>query len=72
MEAPSVSGAILIDAQSGLCYGAAGKAKEEDAAILAIAARDACDSEGVGVVEVRGEKVLLKKGEGVVVGVWKQ
>jgi hypothetical protein len=66
-----ISGAILVDASSGLCLGAKGKAREDDAAQLTIASRTACDSMGVGVVTVRGERVVLKHGKDVLVGVWK-
>ena len=73
-----VTGAILIDTSSGLCLGAIGDAREEDAAQLLIAARTACDDEGIGAVRVRGQKVLLKMGQEVagavgkiLLGVWK-
>lgn len=71
MDAPSVTGAILIDSKSGLCLGAAGKANEDDAAQLVVASRSACDQQGVGIVELRGTRVVLKSGEGVLVGIWK-
>ncbi len=54
MESPGVTGAILVDSSSGLCLGAAGKAIEEDAPALLIAGRRAVDTDGVGVVKVRG------------------
>ncbi|KAA8908845.1 hypothetical protein FN846DRAFT_944420 [Sphaerosporella brunnea] len=71
METPQVHGAILIDFQSGLCLGAAGKAREDDAPQLAVASREACDQEGVGVVQVRGARVVLRRGAKVLVGVFK-
>jgi hypothetical protein len=71
METPGVQGAILIDEQSGLCLGAAGKAREDDAPQLTVASRSACDEEGVGVVQLRGARVVLRRGEKVLVGVFK-
>jgi len=72
METPAVTGAILIDSSTGLCLGATGHAKEEDAAVLAVASREACDEEGVGAVKVRGLRVVLRKGKRVLVGVFKE
>jgi hypothetical protein len=71
MDTPSVSGAILIDAKSGLCLGVAGKVKEDDAPQLTVSSWQACDSEGVGVVSLRGGRVILRKGENVLLGVFK-
>lgn len=72
MTSPEVTGAILIDVKSGLCLGVAGKAVEDDAPALVVASREACDEQGVGVVKVRGARVVLRRGEGVLVGVWKE
>jgi hypothetical protein len=72
METPAITGAILIDSSTGLCLGAAGHAKEEDAAVLAVASREACDEEGVGAVKVRGVRVVLRKGKGVLVGIFRE
>ena len=72
METPQVQGAILIDAASGLCLGAAGKAREDDAPQLTVASRSACDAEGVGAVTLRGSRVVLRRGDGVLVGVFKE
>lgn len=72
MDAPSVAGAILIDSKSGLCLGAIGKANQDDAAQLVVASRSACDAQGVGAVELRGSRVVLRLGDGVLVGVWKE
>ncbi|KAI5805116.1 hypothetical protein EDC01DRAFT_610201 [Geopyxis carbonaria] len=71
MEAPAVTGAILIDSASGLCLGAAGKAKEDDAPHLSIAAKTACDAQGVGIVKLRECKIVMRRGEGVLVGVFR-
>ncbi|CCX07356.1 hypothetical protein FPQ18DRAFT_352255 [Pyronema domesticum] len=71
MASPSVSGAILINAQDGLCLGATGKAREDDAPQLLVASRKACDQDGVGCVQIRGGKVSLQLGEKVLVGVFK-
>lgn len=72
MDASSVAGAILIDSKSGLCLGAIGKANQDDAAQLVVASRSACDAQGVGAVELRGSRVVLRLGDGVLVGVWKE
>jgi len=72
MDSSVVTGAILIDVKSGLCLGAAGKAREDDAPQLTVASRQACDGEGVGVVSLRSARVLLRKGETVLVGVFKE
>ncbi|KAI5853866.1 hypothetical protein BZA05DRAFT_444140 [Tricharina praecox] len=71
MESPAVTGVILCDIKSGLCLGAAGKAKEDDAPQLTVASRQACDNEGVGVVSLRGSRVVLRRGETALVGVFK-
>ncbi|CUS15760.1 unnamed protein product, partial [Tuber aestivum] len=50
---------------------AAGKATEDDATFLAVASRDALDGEGVGAVAFKDSRVMLKKGDGVLVAVFK-
>lgn len=71
MEAQGVTGALLIDSSTGICLGAAGKATEDDATFLAVASRDALDGEGVGAVIFKDSRVMLKKGDGVLVAVFK-
>ncbi|KAF8534281.1 hypothetical protein BDD12DRAFT_757020 [Trichophaea hybrida] len=71
MLTPSVSGAIIIDTKSGLCLGAVGKARDNDAPQLTVASWQACDNEGIGVVSLRRGMVMLRKGENVLVGVFK-
>lgn len=72
MGDPRVSGAMMIDASHGLCLCCAGKAVEEDAAALVVASRNALDCNGVGAVRVRGDRVLLHGGSGILVAVWKE
>ncbi|KAL0638578.1 hypothetical protein Q9L58_002304 [Maublancomyces gigas] len=71
MSAPNVDGALLIEASSGICLGAAGKATEDDATFLTVASRSALDTDGVGAVAYKDSRVLLRKGEaGVLVAVF--
>lgn len=73
MESSNITGALLIDFQSGLCLGARGKATESDSTYLTIAARTALDSKGVGAVAYKDSKVLLRKGlSGILVAVFKE
>lgn len=71
MDAPGVSGAILVDMRSGLSLGVLGRAREDDAPQLAVASRAACDAEGVGVVSLHGARVVLRRGDDVLVGVYR-
>jgi len=50
MLTSNVTGALLIDASTGLCLGARGKATEEDATYITVASRAALDRKGVGAV----------------------
>ncbi|PUU75116.1 hypothetical protein B9Z19DRAFT_1091091 [Tuber borchii] len=73
MGASNVTGALLIDSQTGLCLGARGKATEDDATYITVASRAALDTKGVGAVAYKDSKVILRKGgSGVLVAVYKE
>ncbi|KAH0612726.1 uncharacterized protein H6S33_009106 [Morchella sextelata] len=70
MDTPNVNGALLVEASTGICLGASGKATEDDATYLVVASRDGLDADGVGAVVYKDSKVLIRKGDGVLVAVF--
>ncbi|KAK9460390.1 uncharacterized protein V1516DRAFT_676503, partial [Lipomyces oligophaga] len=68
----SATGYILIDSRSGMCLDARGNAKQEDALRLHAASGSAgiLDQSGNGAVMYKNERILLRKEDNCLVGVY--